>query len=95
MQIDLSRFRNVRVDQASRTAYVAGGSLLGEIDHETMANGLVTTSGTVSHTGVGGLTLGAGFGRLARRFGLALDNVRRWTSSLPRPVPARQCHGEP
>jgi len=76
MQIDLSRFRNVRVDLASSTAYVAGGSLLGELDHEAMASGLVTTAGTVSHTGVGGLTLGAGFGRLARRFGLALDNVK-------------------
>ncbi|MCU0975152.1 MAG: FAD-binding oxidoreductase [Steroidobacteraceae bacterium] len=76
MQIDLSRFRAVRVDPLARVAYVAGGSLLGELDHETMALGLVTTAGTVSHTGVGGLTLGAGFGRLARRFGLALDNVR-------------------
>ncbi len=76
MQIDLSRLRAARVDPMSRTAYVAGGSLLGELDHEAMAFGLVTTAGTVSHTGVGGLTLGAGFGRLARRFGLAADNVR-------------------
>jgi len=76
MQIDLSTLRGVRVDAASRTAYVAGGSLLGELDHEAMSLGLVTTAGTVSHTGVGGLTLGAGFGRLARRFGLALDNVK-------------------
>jgi FAD/FMN-containing dehydrogenase len=76
MQIDLSRFRGVRVDPASRTAWVDGGSLLGELDHEAMALGLVTTAGTVSHTGVGGQTLGGGFGRLARRYGLALDNVR-------------------
>ncbi|MFZ2507953.1 MAG: FAD-binding oxidoreductase, partial [Steroidobacteraceae bacterium] len=76
MQIDLSRFRSARVDPVSRRAYVAGGSLLGEMDHESMAFGLVTTAGTVSHTGVGGLTLGGGFGRVARRFGLALDNVR-------------------
>jgi FAD binding domain-containing protein/berberine-like enzyme len=76
MQIDLSRFRSARVDPISRRAYVAGGSLLGEMDHETMTFDLVTTAGTVSHTGIGGLTLGGGFGRLARRFGLALDNVR-------------------
>lgn len=76
LQLDLSQLRGVRVDVASRVAYVAGGCLLGELDHEAMGLGLVTTAGTVSHTGVGGLTLGAGFGRLARRFGLALDNVR-------------------
>ena len=75
MMIDLSLMRGVRVDPDARIAHVAGGSLLGDLDHEAMSHGLVTTAGTVSHTGVGGLTLGGGFGRLARRFGLALDNV--------------------
>ena len=75
MMIDLSPLRSVRVDPIAGTADVSGGSLLGHMDHDTMAYGLVTTAGTVSHTGVAGLTLGGGFGRLARRFGLALDNV--------------------
>ena len=75
MLIDLSLMRGVRVDPEERIARVAGGSLLGDMDHESMARGLVTTAGTVSHTGVAGLTLGGGFGRVARRFGLALDNV--------------------
>ena len=73
MQIDLSLFRHARVDPASRTAYVAGGSLLAALDHEAMAHGLVAPAGTVSHTGVGGLSTAGGFGRISRRFGLTLD----------------------
>ena len=73
--VDLSGFRGVRVDPKARRAWVDGGSLLGEVDHETMAHGLVAPLGTVSHTGVGGLTTGGGFGRLARRLGMSIDNL--------------------
>lgn len=76
MLIDLSRMRYVRVSPEQKVAYVSGGSLLGAMDHESMAHGLVTVAGTVSHTGVGGLATGGGFGRLARRYGLTLDNMR-------------------
>ncbi|MBC7893902.1 MAG: FAD-binding oxidoreductase [Cytophagaceae bacterium] len=75
MQIDLSHFRDVRVDPVARRAWVTGGSLLGQLDHEAMSMGLATPMGTVSHTGVGGLVTGGGFGRLARRFGLSVDNL--------------------
>jgi FAD/FMN-containing dehydrogenase len=51
MMIDLSLLRNVRVDPERRIAQVSGGSWLGDMDHDTMNFGLVTTAGTVSHTG--------------------------------------------
>ncbi|HSK21208.1 MAG TPA: FAD-binding protein [Longimicrobiales bacterium] len=75
MMIDLSPFRGVHIDPAARRARVTGGSLLGQLDHDAMAFDLVTTMGTVSHTGVGGLVTGGGFGRVGRRFGLAIDNL--------------------
>jgi FAD/FMN-containing dehydrogenase len=75
MQIDLSHFRGVRVDPRAQRVWAAGGTLLGQIDHECMARGLVTPLGTVSHTGVGGLTLGGGFGRIARKYGMSIDNL--------------------
>ena len=73
--IDLTSFRNVVVDPRAQRASVTGGSLLGQLDHETSTYDLVTPMGTVSHTGVGGLVTGGGFGRVARRFGLSIDNL--------------------
>jgi hypothetical protein len=74
--IDVSPMQGVRVDAEARVARVEGGALLQHLDRETRAFGLVTTAGTVSHTGAAGLTLGGGLGRVGRRFGLACDNLR-------------------
>jgi FAD/FMN-containing dehydrogenase len=73
--IDLQSMRGVRVEPGTARAFLEAGSMLGELDHESAAFGLATTAGSVSHTGAAGLTLGGGFGRLGRRFGLACDNA--------------------
>ena len=75
LMIDLSQMRTVTADEKTQRANAQGGALLGQLDAATLAKGLVTTAGVVSHTGVGGYTLGGGFGRLNRKHGLTIDNV--------------------
>jgi FAD/FMN-containing dehydrogenase len=73
--IDLSRMRGVSVDPERRIARVDGGTLLKELDEQAQEVGLVCPVGVVGHTGVAGLTLGGGMGRLQRRFGFTIDNL--------------------
>jgi hypothetical protein len=73
--IDLSQIRGVRVDPQRRTAQVAAGTLLGEVDHATHAFGLAAPFGIIGTTGASGLTLGGGVGHLTRKLGLTIDNL--------------------
>jgi len=75
LMIDLSQMNTVTADAATQRARAQGGALLNALDTASLEKGLVTTAGVVSHTGVGGFTLGGGFGRLNRKYGLAIDNL--------------------
>jgi FAD/FMN-containing dehydrogenase len=65
----------VRIDPLAGTVRAQGGCLWRHVDHETQAFGLAVTGGIVTHTGIGGLTLGGGIGHLMRRFGLTIDSL--------------------
>ena len=75
LALDLSLLRTVTVDGAERTAGVGGGALWADVDRATADLQLATPGGMISHTGVGGLTLGGGIGWLMRKHGLTIDNL--------------------
>ncbi len=73
--VDLSGLRGVRVDPQARTATVAAGCRLSDVDQATQEYGLAAPLGFISRVGVAGLTLGGGLGYLTRRFGWTVDNL--------------------
>ncbi|KAF8055232.1 hypothetical protein FPV67DRAFT_872584 [Lyophyllum atratum] len=78
--IDLSRYLNsARVDPEKRLAFVGGGALWETVDKAAIQHGLATVGGTINHTGVGGLTLGGGYGWLSSAHGMVVDNLAQAT----------------
>ncbi|MDX2699523.1 FAD-binding oxidoreductase [Streptomyces ipomoeae] len=73
--LDLSGMREITVDPQTRTVRAQAGVVLGELDAATQEHGLVVPSGTVTTTGIAGLTLGGGVGHLMRRFGATFDHL--------------------
>jgi FAD/FMN-containing dehydrogenase len=75
VMIDLSHMRGIHVDPAGRSARAQGGVTWGELNRETQLHGLAVTGGTISTTGIAGLTLGGGLGWLMGKYGTAADNL--------------------
>ncbi len=75
LMVDLGPLDAITVDASALRARCGGGVRQAALDAATQEHGLAVTGGTISHTGVGGLTLGGGMGWLSHCCGLAVDNL--------------------
>ncbi|CAD6439888.1 4cea01ae-853c-4aa6-89f7-956b08009338 [Sclerotinia trifoliorum] len=75
ISMNLSRMRGVTVDPEAMTVTVQGGALWEDVDKAAAEHRLATVGGTVNLTGVGGLTLGGGYGYLSGAYGTVVDNL--------------------
>ena len=80
--VDLAEMRGVTVDPEKQTLTIQGGAVWSGVDTEAAKFGLATVGGTVPDTGVGGLTLGGGYGLLTGQRGLVVDNLLEVTTVL-------------
>jgi FAD/FMN-containing dehydrogenase len=75
VMIDLSQMKAIEVDPEAGSVRAEPGLNWGEFNAATQAHGLAVTGGTISTTGIAGLTLGGGLGWLMGKFGTATDNL--------------------
>jgi FAD/FMN-containing dehydrogenase len=80
--IDLANLRKVDVNKATGTVKVQGGSIWEQVDKAAAEHDVAMVGGTINHTGVGGLTLGGGYGWLSGRYGLTIDALLEATIVL-------------
>ncbi len=73
--IDLSAMNGVVIGADNRSALVSGGARASDVLVVAEPLGLAAVTGSVGAVGMGGLTLGGGYGPLIGRCGLALDNL--------------------
>ncbi|KAI9874727.1 MAG: hypothetical protein M1830_009306 [Pleopsidium flavum] len=73
--IDLTPMNKVTVDVEKKTATAGGGARWEDIDLPLGQVGLATVGGRVNNTGIGGLTLGGGYGWLSSKHGMVIDNL--------------------
>lgn len=73
--LDFSPFRRVSFDPTTGTVEADAGARLADVDRVLCRAGRVIPLGTVSETGLAGLTLGGGIGWLVGVYGLTCDHL--------------------